>query len=149
MYTKSYVQIALECKFMAITWLHLLLTLFRVDFREFGHVVLDMYTLGIKDCPQNWSGSLAKEETLPRTHWCKTALHYSHCPFEWVCFLSGYNTVTISDITVVEKDTPIWKVEMSNSEPQNIKVFEDVGGEVVGEILAKSYKLFSYKLFSC
>ena len=50
---------------------------------------------------------------------------------------------------MVEKDTPIWKVEMSNSEPQNIKVFEDVGGEVVGEILAKSYKLFSYKLFSC
>ena len=70
MYTKLYVQVALECKFMAVTWLHLLLTLSRVDFREFGHVGLDMYTLGIKGCPKNRSGSLAKEETLPRPHRC-------------------------------------------------------------------------------
>ena len=42
---KLYVQIALECKFMAVTWLSLLLTLSRVDFREFGGVGLGMYTL--------------------------------------------------------------------------------------------------------
>ena len=34
-----------------------------------------------------------------------------------------------------------WNVKLI--ELQNIKVFEDVGGEVVGEILAKSYKQFS------
>ena len=65
-----YVQLALECKSMTvcITCLRLLITLSRVDFKEFGDVGLDMYTFGIRGCYKNQSGSLAKEETLPWTH---------------------------------------------------------------------------------
>ena len=37
---KVFVQIALECEFMAKTWLYLLLTLSRVGFKEFGDVGL-------------------------------------------------------------------------------------------------------------
>ena len=70
MWAKLYVQIALEGEFMAKTRLYLLLTLSRAGFKEFGDVDLGTYTLGIIACHKNRSGSLAKEETLPRTRRC-------------------------------------------------------------------------------
>ena len=50
-----------------------------MDFGEFEDVGLDMYTLGIKGCHKNRLGSLAKEETLSRTHWCNK-LHSGDFP---------------------------------------------------------------------
>ena len=78
MWSKLYVQMALECEFMAKTWLYLLLRLSRASFKEFGYVGLGPYTLGTIGCHKNRSGSLAKEETLPWTHQCNK-LHFIIC----------------------------------------------------------------------
>ena len=88
MWGNLYVQLALECEFMAKTWVYLLLTLSRVGLKEFADVGLGTYTLGIKGCHKNWLVTLAKEDILPQTRWYNK-LHStpSCCPSEWVCFL--------------------------------------------------------------
>ena len=53
MWAKLYVQLVLECEFMAKTWLYLLLTLSRAGFIEFGDVGLGTYILGIIGCHKN------------------------------------------------------------------------------------------------
>ena len=49
-----------------------------VSLKEFGVVGSDTYTWGIKDFHKCWSGSLAKEETLPWAHQCNK-LHSTTC----------------------------------------------------------------------
>ena len=46
--------------------------------KKIGNVDLGMYTRGIKGRHKKWSGSLAKEETLPWTCWCNK-LHSTIC----------------------------------------------------------------------
>ena len=44
--------------------------IFQSRLEKIGNVDLGTYTLGIKGRHKKWSGSLAKEETLPWTCWC-------------------------------------------------------------------------------
>ena len=87
---------ALECEFMAKTWLYLLLRLSRASFKEFGYVGLGPYTLGTIGCHKNRSEPLGQDETLPWTRWCnKLQLHYLHCPSEWVSFPERLATTVV------------------------------------------------------
>ena len=72
---------------MAVTWLYLPLTFFRLRLRNWGigdwaHT-LQVYKVFTKVGRGYWL-----KGTLPWTHWRnKLQGHYSSCPSEWVCFL--------------------------------------------------------------